>query len=137
MYYTIINANFKNPSLDITLSEWIYQLESKNKIINYVKLESIPDESACESIHLELNSSDMVIYIAPLDQAKAMERLYEFLDYHTGSHPPIYLILSPTSLLSVEDVESYVDHMEIKAKTYKSMILDVQYLKKGLSIINR
>ncbi len=138
MVFTLINANVDNQALDMKLSELIYALESKDIILRNIQLKHIRTIEACEEVHQLVESSDFVIYVAPLDSEASIKRLELFQSsYQEESHPPLFLILDSNHLLSVDDVTSYIETFEQFASNHKSHIVDVQYFKDAIETFNK
>lgn len=138
MVFTLINANIDNESLDVKLTELIYALESKDIILRNIQLKQIKTIEACMDIQRLIESSDFVIYVAPLDSDASMKRLALFQSsYHEESHPPIFLILDSNQLLSVAVVSNYIDMFEDFAKNHNSYIVDVKYFKDAIETFNK
>ena len=138
MVFTIVNAYVDQGDLDLKLSELIYTLESKNFDVNIIKLENINDDNHCNKARKVIESSDFIIYVAPLDSDISRERLSTYLKaYKNEKHPPLFLVLDSNELLSVETVENYIDEFEIFAEDHHTRIVDVKYFKDALEVFKR
>lgn len=138
MVFTIVNAYVDQGDLDLKLSELIYTLESKNFDVNIIKLKNINDENHCTKVQEVIETSNFIIYVAPLDSDISRERLSTYLKaYKKEKHPPLFLVLDSNELLSVETVENYIDEFEIFADDHQTRIVDVKYFKDALEVFKR
>lgn len=136
MIYSIIDANLEHQEEDGRISELIYQIESQNIDVEFFSLRQLIEPTSCNEVLDLIEASQLAIYICPVDAILSRRRLKRFLNHYDKQiHPPIYLILDATRLLSVEEVQAYIDEFESFAQQNHSRIVNVKYFKDALEAL--
>lgn len=137
MVFTIINAYGERDDHDLKLSELVYILESKELNVHVIKLRELSSNDFTRISDI-IETSDFVIYTAPLDSKLSRKKLSTFLKKNNiKKHPPLFLVLDSYDLLSVKMVETYIDEFERFADQLETTVVDAKYFKDAIEMFKK